>query len=445
VILTPNAIRYTLNQLLAIALPAIERHITKVDRQGAVVEILNEHKLYFHILEEEERKQLIEGLLMPTHALSFDNHTQIPLFPLNPTTAFYTSAANSITFTCDLITLPFLLLSHYDDYPTATRDQHDRQTYKNSLNDRYNVIDFPLVDHYALLIRKAVLDNFPDIAVTPRRSKIIVTHDIDELYRFPNLYKTMKTIFGGDLWIRKSPKFFLQSVNQLFKTLQNRINDPYIAGLKQLIETIQNLQHSAIEQIVFIKSLKPNEPDATYDIHDPVLAQLIDYLKSNEVKIGLHSGYHTYNNPEIYQWEQSRLADLLQYPVILGRQHFLRYSHATLQVWQQNGLVHDYTLGFAEREGFRCGTCHPYPVYDIEKDCVTNIIEHPLIVMDGTFFQYQQVSPEAACRKMRQLCETCRQVEGDFVLLWHNTIVYREFKTWFRDCFCKFFEEKEIK
>jgi hypothetical protein len=439
VTLTPNAIQYTIHHLLTVALPNREWSMECHDEKCIIITFCNNKRLLFKWLDSKKRKQLIEGQLTPAYALSFDNHTQIPLFLIDSTTTLYTKAANSITFTCDLITLPFLLLSHCDDYPTATRDQHARQTYKNSLNDRYNIIDFPLVDHYALLIRKAVLDNFPDIIVTPRRSKIIVTHDIDELYRFPNLYKTVKTIFGGDLWTRKNPKFFLQSVNQLFKTLRNRINDPYISGLQQLIEVVQNLQHSNIEQIVFIKGLKAGESDATYDIHDPALAQLIDYLKSRAVKIGLHSGYHAYNNPEIYQREQSRLANLLQHPVTLGRQHFLRYSHdATLQVWQQNGLEHDYTLGFAEREGFRCGTCHPYFLYDREHDCSTAIIEHPLIIMDGTFFQYQQASPEAACCKMRQLCEACRQVEGDFVLLWHNTIIHREFEVWYRNCFCQF-------
>lgn len=437
--LTPNAIKYTLKQLLTTALPAIEWHITQVDEQGVEIELFNHSRLYFNLLDKDKRKQLLAGHLTPFYVPSFDKKRQIPLFPLEQTEAFFLKKENDITFTCDLVTLPFLLLSNYDNEPTATRDQHDRQTFKNSLNEHYNVIDFPLVDHYALLIRQAVTDNFSDITITKRTPKLVVTHDIDELYRFSNLYKTVKTIFGGDLCTRKSFRFFQQSVKQLFRTLKNRINDPYITGLQQLIEYAQNLQRDDIEQIVFIKSLKVGEADVTYDINDPVLAQLIDYLTIKGVKIGLHGGYYTYDNPETYQREQKRLATLLQQPITLGRQHFLRYHRAkTLLVWQQNHLQHDYTLGFAEREGFRCGTCHPYPIYDIENDCITDIIEHPLIAMDGTFFQYQRTTQEVARLKMQQLYEACCQVEGDFVMLWHNTVVYREFEKWFRDCYSGF-------
>jgi hypothetical protein len=446
VLLTSNAVQYTLNQLFAIALPAVEWRIAKVDKEGVEVGILNERSLYFNVLDEYKRKQLLAGDLTPAYVLSFDNHTEIPFFPIEKTENFYKKSKNSIIFTCDLITLPFLLLSNHDNYPVATRDQHDRQTYKNSLNEGYNIIDFPLVDHYAFFIRKVVSENFPNITIAPRTPKMIITHDIDELYRFPNFYKTIKTIFGGDLWTRKSFKFFQQSVKQLFKTLRNRINDPYISGMQQLIETTQKLQRNDIEQIVFVKGLKLNEPDATYDINSPILAQLIEYLKTKGVKIGLHGSYYSYDNPEIYKQEKARLATLTQQSITLGRQHFLRYHRTkTLHVWLQNGIVHDYTLGFAEREGFRCGTCHPYLVYDIENDCTTNIIEHPLIVMDGTFFQYRRITPEIAYRKMCRLYEACRQVEGDFVVLWHNTVVYREFEPWFRDCFCRFLEEKEIK
>jgi len=434
--ITSNAIKYTITQLLTIALPAIDWHIIHVDEKHAEVEIFHNYKLHFTLLDKDKIELLLLGQISPIYAFSFDEKREIPLFPVEQREGFYKKTTHSITFTADLITLPFLLLSHYDYETPATRDLHDRQTFKHSLNEIYNIIDFPLVDHYALLIRKVVQENGIHINIIPRTAKFIVTHDIDELYRFYSLYKTIKTILGGDLWVRRSLNFFKQSVRQLLKTLRNRIYDPYIAGLQQLIESTQKMQRDDIEQIVFIKSLETGEKDATYDIHDPILSQLIDYLTVKGVKIGLHGGYYSYNNSEIYQQEQSRLTSLLQHPVTLGRQHFLRYNrNSTLHIWQRNGLLHDYSIGFAEREGFRCGTCHPYPIYDVENDCITTIIEHPLIAMDGTFFQYQHTTPEMAYCKMQQLYETCREVEGDFVLLWHNTIVYREFEIWFRNCF----------
>ena len=63
--------------------------------------------------------------------------------------------------------------------------------------------------------------------------------------------------------------------------------------------------------------------------------------------------------------------------------------------------------------------------------------EHPLIAMDGTFQQYQGYTPQEALQKIKQLQKNCEAVEGDFILLWHNTFVWREYTPWYKEVFCK--------
>ncbi|MEA1048991.1 hypothetical protein U5801_04080 [Lamprobacter modestohalophilus] len=47
-------------------------------------------------------------------------------------------------------------------------------------------------------------------------------------------------------------------------------------------------------------------------------------------------------------------------PSLGGRQHFLRWeTSATARLWDANGLDYDSTLSYADRPGFRCGTCRP--------------------------------------------------------------------------------------
>ena len=41
------------------------------------------------------------------------------------------------------------------------------------------------------------------------------------------------------------------------------------------------------------------------------------------------------------------------------------------------------SLGFPEKEGFRCGTCFEYSVFNIHKRKKLILKEKPLIVMDG--------------------------------------------------------------
>jgi len=112
----------------------------------------------------------------------------------------------------------------------------------------------------------------------------------------------------------------------------------------------------------------------------------------------------------------------------------------TIRVWEESDIKHDYTLGYAEREGFRCGTAHPYKLYDIVNDRPTQIVEHPLIAMDGTFFQYRKIDCQEALEKIRELYETCLQTEGDFVILWHNTTVFREYENWYQEVFRRLME-----
>ena len=138
------------------------------------------------------------------------------------------------------------------------------------------------------------------------------------------------------------------------------------------------------------------------------------------------------------------MEQLLHQEVTAGRQHYLRFAcgtpagpppetepsqrTGTLQVWAQNGMTDDYTLGFAEQVGFRCGTCHPYPLYDLEKDEPTAVMEHPLIVMDGTLWDYMNLSVDQSNEWIARPRRRCAAVEGDFVILWHNHLLGRNYR-----------------
>ena len=114
----------------------------------------------------------------------------------------------------------------------------------------------------------------------------------------------------------------------------------------------------------------------------------------------------------------------------------LSTAHASIS----SGIRHDSTLGFAEREGFRCGTCHPYPLYDWQQQQESSVIEHPLIVMDGSLIEYRQLDPPTARAQIRRLHNQCMAVEGDMVILWHNHTTIREFEEYYRKVYLAFLQ-----
>lgn len=89
--------------------------------------------------------------------------------------------------------------------------------------------------------------------------------------------------------------------------------------------------------------------------------------------------------------------------------------------FRKSKMKYNITLSFAEHEGFRCGICFPYKPFDILENRVLNIWELPLIIMDGSLFNYQNLTPEEGFQRIRDMINSVRKYQGVFILLWHNS------------------------
>ena len=87
------------------------------------------------------------------------------------------------------------------------------------------------------------------------------------------------------------------------------------------------------------------------------------------------------------------------------------------------GLAYDATLGFADRPGFRCGTCYDFSVFDLDQRRPLPLYERPPTVMEVTLLSkaYLGLKPEAALERIVRLALICRCFSGRFRLLWHNS------------------------
>lgn len=80
----------------------------------------------------------------------------------------------------------------------------------------------------------------------------------------------------------------------------------------------------------------------------------------------------------------------------------------------------DLMQGVADHEDFRCGICFPYKPFDVLENRVLDIWELPLTVMDGSLFDYQNLTSEDGFQRIKELIESVKKYSGVFVLLWHN-------------------------
>ena len=57
-------------------------------------------------------------------------------------------------------------------------------------------------------------------------------------------------------------------------------------------------------------------------------------------------------------------------------------SSSNLIVSSFSGINSDATMGYSDFPGFRCGTSHSYPAYDVLNNKILDIRISPLIMMD---------------------------------------------------------------
>ncbi|PAP76770.1 hypothetical protein BSZ37_10155 [Rubrivirga marina] len=140
-------------------------------------------------------------------------------------------------------------------------------------------------------------------------------------------------------------------------------------------------------------------------------------------EIGWHPGYGVHDHPARWNAEAERFESAIGTPPRLARTHFLRWSEPeTPRALAGRGVRIDSTLGFAEHEGFRRGTCHPFRLYDLDADRPSDLWEVPLAVMDTTLTDYRGLDPEAGAEAIRSIFEAARRRGGIAVVLWHNQI-----------------------
>lgn len=426
--ISPNAINYTFQQLLKVALPDFDSSFFTIEVSESEYCIhFGQSSITMPKMNEAQWQAFLRGEMKPCWVDNAAGTGQIPLFGPedNP---------------FDIITPSFAFLSRYEESFAQNTDAYGRFPYQGSLAQKYDLVEIPIVDEYAMILRRCLCACSPEtFTPTPRKPKIVPTHDIDLLCRFETQFQSLRSIFGRDLLINRDLTMVRKSLADYRTWKLDFIQDPYI---QSILEFAKIERAAGLESVFFFKSLVEGDEDVTYDIRDVRLLQIWKEIVKNEGVIGLHGSLKSAEETGRLRMERQRLEyelGSITEDVTAVRQHYLRAHFAgtpdSLDFWQEAGTCDDYTLGFAERCGFRCGTCHPYPLYDVRHDRVTDIIEHPLIVMDGTLIDYMKLSVEDALTLTQRLKQRCLDVEGDFVFLWHNHTTTREFEPYFNSVY----------
>ena len=312
----------------------------------------------------------------------------------------------------DLLACIFYALSRYEEYLPFMADAHGRFAGATSHAERYGYLRRPIVREWTAAIGQQLRAWFPDLPPPRRRPvEFTPTYDIDLLWAYR---------YRGWRGTANLAKDFLTGHphRALHRLAASDLNDPF--HTLPALERLHREQDLRATYFWLLADASDRHDINPYPI-PPAQARAMRILDATADQ-GLHPSYRSNAHPELVGTERQRMEAILGRPVTASRQHFLRLTFpATYRTLLAHGISDDYSMGYADRVGWRAGTNLPFPWYDLEREQQTQLILHPFAAMDVTLKNYLALPAAAAGATIGELRTLLQPFGGPFSLLWHNS------------------------
>jgi len=318
----------------------------------------------------------------------------------------------------DIFASAFFMLTRWEEHVNKARDNHNRFSAKDSLAYKHNFLHRPVVNEYV----EYLWNMLKEIGIKQKRKdreyKFVMTHDVDEPLRYFSTYRFAKEI-GRDFL--KNGKY-LEPFSKMkeFISIKLKLKDDIFNTFDYMIEKEKDAN---VKAYYFFMGEGTNLTyDDNYDINAPFVKNIAKKILSNSNVIGIHPSFNTYNNSKQFAREKRMIEDSFNITIDCGRQHYLRFEvPTTWQIWNDNGMKWDSTLSYADKEGFRCGVCYEFSVFNFLTRQKLTLKEKPLIVMEASFTIYQShLDLGEILKNIKEVIDLVKKYNGEFVFLWHN-------------------------
>ena len=348
----------------------------------------------------------------------------VECFNYNGNKAFFKTS--SCDFPFDIFAAVFYLISRYEEYLPHTKDTYGRYAHENSLAFKEGFLQLPLINiwikDFRQFLQEHSLSSSKNPSLFTHQNKpftFLATYDIDIAYSYK--HKGFLRNVGG---------FFKQPSLQRLKVLMGLQQDPFNS-----YEWLHRLQaaHPNVQPIYFF--LVPGK-NGLYDKNilprHPAMQTLI---KTHAAKytIGLHPSWQSGDAENLLKEEKELLEAIAGKPITVSRQHFLRFNLP--QGYQRlidAGITADYSMGYGSTNGFRASVASSFYWYNLQTEQSTQLRIHPFCFMEANSFYEQRFTPQLALEEMKYYYAVCKNVQGEFISIWHNHFVGTDklFKGW---------------
>ena len=339
----------------------------------------------------------------------------------NDTKAIFPVFNDKSIFSFDIFAASFYIITRYEEYLPHVCDHYNRFQPQDSILCKMEVIEKPIINIWAKELGVIITSKYPDIQLKKKTFKFIPTYDIDAAWSYRNkgFFRTLAAFF------RDTILFNTDELKRRFDVLTKKKIDPFDTFDYQ-IELQKELK---IKPLYFILCGDYNTNDKNISIRNKEFQELIKHI-GDYAYVGIHPSFSSYLKKDVIKDEIKRLSEVLNREVTMSRQHFLRlYLPLSYQILNELDITDDYTMGYASQAGFRAGFADTFAFFDLENDTKTKLNIHPFALMDGTMRDYLDLDVHESLDKAKKLIDEVKNVNGTFILLWHNETLSGE-KRW---------------
>ena len=332
----------------------------------------------------------------------------IKIFEYKGNKCFFNVGKES-SFPFDPFAASFYLISRYEEYLPHIRDEHDRFISSESIASQNQFLTIPLVNFWMEEIVQLIKNNYPQFTLSKQSFEYISTIDVDNAYSYQN--KGLIRTIGG----------FLKSVKE--KDFKTRI-DVLFRGKKDPYDTFeyqfQLHKKFRVKPVYFFLLGDYGMNDKNIPVKNKKFQSLIKGI-ADYYETGIHPSYASNRETKILTNEIKKLQEITHRNVTKSRQHFLKLNlPETYQNLIDNDIIADYSMGYADKCGFRASICSPYYFYNLDTETTTKLKIYPFAVMEATYMYYEKCNPEKAIQQINELIQTVKKVNGTFISVWHN-------------------------
>ncbi|WP_461255408.1 polysaccharide deacetylase family protein [Treponema sp. R80B11-R83G3] len=360
------------------------------------------------------------------HNFEITSLPETPFKHLNDTPILYGNSKiekqnGKLTVYADIIASSFFLLSRYEEIlKQQCRDHHGRFLAKDSVVFQQGYGNSPLVDEYGVLLRKWLREIGANVPAENKGfGKICLTHDVDEPFHFSRLHTVCKQYLKNLLKYNYSSSPFKKYLDERY---DEYYTFPKIINYDKTLR--ESLPDVTLESIYFFITAGSFFNTKYYNFFSKKINRLINLLIEEGARPGLHISYEAGKNPKEINYEVKMFKKKWGGANVVSRHHYLQWREPEDIVFmEQAGINDDFTLSYADSAGFRVGTCRPYRFINPKTKEITNVIIHPLEIMECTLNlkKYMNLDYEKALSACKEIIDQVYKHNGELVLLWHNT------------------------